>query len=202
METQFNQGNRIIAGPVTTDQLKLAAATYYQGQLLEYQGAVSSVADVGNTGDGTLNNEAANSEAPNGDYVLEFTGALTADLKDPNGNVLAQITILDGGAKTFSIEGLTFTVTDGATPFVATDFFTITVADGQHAPRVEGKIDAIFNGKYNADGDVLAALGYRDCIIGGEVCQSGLVDASGNALTVTASLKAEMRNAGFMVKRN
>jgi hypothetical protein len=108
--SDFNEGNQLIAGWVSTDQPPLAADTYYQGMVLEYN-------------------------ATNDNYE-----AISA-----------------------------------------------------------GTAAAIYNGP---DGDVLAAEGHRDCIMAGEIIESGLVDAAGDPLTVTEDLRAAYRDAGFYLKRS
>lgn len=103
-------------------------------------GAVTPAADAGNTGDGTVTAAATvlGSVKPIvGAYVLTCTTAVTNGgvfkLVDPNGATVATgltMTVGAGAATVFEVAGLTFTVTDGATDFVAGDFFTLTLAAG------------------------------------------------------------------------
>lgn len=103
-------------------------------------GAVSAVADVGNTGDGACTALAilpGSVEPKVGAYNLECTVAAaengTFKLEDPDGKlVTAQLVLTagSGGANVFEAGGLTFTLTDGATDFSVGDKFAVTVAAG------------------------------------------------------------------------
>jgi len=62
-----------------------------------------------------------------------------------------------------------------------------------------GTLAGIYNG---TDGRVLAAPGEDNVIVAGEISEEGLVDASGDALTVTEDQRAAFRDAGFYLKRN
>lgn len=102
-------------------------------------GAVTASAITG-TGDGTCTALATVLGAVKpivGDYVLTCTAAVTHggvfQLVDPNGATVAtglSMTASTGAATVFKAAGLTFTLTDGATDFVAGDYFTLTVAAG------------------------------------------------------------------------
>lgn len=121
------------------------AGTALEGTILarkEVADAVTVTADVGNTGDGTvtLATVAAGSVIPLvGDYNLEVTEAVVnggvLKLEDPNGAIVATgltMTVGAGAATVFEVEGLQFTVTDGATDFVVGDKFALAVAaDGK-----------------------------------------------------------------------
>lgn len=100
--------------------------------------AVTAAADAGNTGNGTVT-AATVAEGPIvplvGAYKLVCTGTATNGgtfrLEDPNGRVVATDLVLSAGAGAATIieaGGLHFTVTDGATDFAVSDFFTLTVA--------------------------------------------------------------------------
>lgn len=99
-------------------------------------GSVSAVADGGNTGDGTLTalKDIVGYAVAAGDWLLECTAAVANggvwQLKNPAGEVVATgltMTPGAGGATVLTSNGLTFTLTDGATDFAEADFFTITV---------------------------------------------------------------------------
>jgi len=83
-ETQtYSVGNKVIGGKIFTDQVPLAADTYYQGMPLQYEAAGVVTPNVGNTGDGTLTLVLANKKVPAGTYNLECTykaGTKTAPL--------------------------------------------------------------------------------------------------------------------------
>jgi len=102
-------------------------------------GAVTSVADAGNTGDGTVTalDTLSGAGAVVGAYNLECTVAIadggSFKLVDPNGIQVAgnlTLTVGAGAATVFEVAGLTFTITDGATNFVVGDKFAVTVAEG------------------------------------------------------------------------
>ena len=165
---------------------------------LEYQ-ADGTPVTVG-TGNGLGSAITAGPGVLPGAWVLLFTAALVADLTDPNGNVIAQdITFTDGGAATFKIAGITFTVTDGSTAFVATDTITMTIeAAGEYSALSAGEIAGIYNGPET----VLASAGYGSVITSGEIYEGGLVDASGDALTITEFMRAAYRALGFYLRRS
>ena len=107
--TTYEDGKKLQAGWITTDQLPLAADTYYDGMLLEY-------------------------DATNDRYFALATDA----------NMAA---IYNGGEKT------------------------------------------------------LSSAGYGDCIMAGEINETGLVDDSNAALTLTEDQRATYRGRGFYIKR-
>lgn len=124
------------------------AVTYAEGTILarkQVADAITAAADVGNTGDGTvtLASVIAGDIIPLvGAYVLEVVTAVVNGgvfkLTDPNGNIVANnliMTVGAGVATIFTVAGMTFTVTDGATDFIVGDKFTLTVAvDGTVVP--------------------------------------------------------------------
>lgn len=92
--------------------------------------AASAVAGAGNTGDGVMGAINVGTGALQGDYSLTMiepgTNAGAFIIEDPNGEKVATGTI--GAA--FNDGGLSFTLADGATDFIAGDDFVITVAPG------------------------------------------------------------------------
>ena len=116
------------------------ADTYVKGTLLGrklVEDAIAAAATAGNTGDGTttLGAVIAGPVVPSvGVYNLECVTALanggTFKLEDPNGAILdANLVLLvgAGAVTTFSVGGMTFTITDGAADFIVGDSFTLTV---------------------------------------------------------------------------
>ena len=197
-ETQaYADGNILIAGAITTDQKALEADTYYQGMLLEYQAAGTGV--TAGTGNGTATLITAGGEVKTGAWVLTFTAALVADLEDPDGNIVAQdLTFNDGATTLMKVAGITFTITDGGTAFVATDTITMTIETaGTYLALDEGEVAAIFNGPTT----VLASAGYGSVITSGEIYEGGIVDTSGDALTITEFVRASMQKNGFYLRR-
>lgn len=130
-------------GPIRTAPVTVAdSQTLTRGAALGIVelGAVTAVADVGNTGDGTCT---ALSVLPGaglavaGAYNLECVTAVTNGgvfkLEDPNGLLITNTLTMTAGAgavTVFEAGGLTFTLTDGTTDFAAGDIFVVTVAAG------------------------------------------------------------------------
>ncbi|WP_349571016.1 hypothetical protein [Azotobacter salinestris] len=85
--------------------------------------AASASADVGNAGNGTIGTVTVTGAAL-GAYAVTFTSATAFDVTGPGAAAIGSGTV--GSA--FSGGGLSFTITAGATPFIADDGFTITVA--------------------------------------------------------------------------
>jgi len=71
-----------------------------------------------------------------GAWVFTLTAALVGKITDPDGvDVITGIALNDGTTTVVKYAGLQFTVTDGATAFVAGDLFTLTVAaNGKWTP--------------------------------------------------------------------
>lgn len=117
-----------------------SALTYALGVIMAKlkvaAGAVT--ADVGNTGNGTVTALALAPGGPPlaGAWNLECTFAVTNGgvfkLEDPNGEIVADNLTMRVGAgllTSFSVAGLSFIVTDGATDFAAGDKFALAVTD-------------------------------------------------------------------------
>ena len=103
-------------------------------------GALVVTADGGNTGDGTVTEEATSvvgGPAKAGDWILTCIEAIADsgrfNLVDPDGVEVASNILIPAGAGNnvvFIGSGLTFKITDGATNFALNDFWTIAVAIG------------------------------------------------------------------------
>ena len=126
----------------------------------------SAAAAVGNTGNGTIGAITVTT-ALVGAYTLTViepgTDAGTFEVEDPNGTSIGTGTV--GAA--FTAGGLSFTLADGATDFVAGDQFTITVDEGS------GKVTQLdltaTNGSQNAArllyDDVDATDADQQCVV-------------------------------------
>lgn len=92
-------------------------------------GEASAVASSGNTGDGTISAVTVGEGAKAGDYkVTCIEGASNAgsfSVEDPDGVTIGTAKVGEAFAKAIG-----FTLSDGATDFVAGDLFTVTVAAG------------------------------------------------------------------------
>lgn len=197
--TNLGEGRKLVAGNFfSTRQIALAADTYHIGMLLEYQATGTAVTT--GTGNGVASDIVADGNVALGVYTCTFTAALVCDLSDPDGNVIATgLTVPDGSAATFKINGLTFTLTDGGTAWVATDTIAMTVVVGAYLALDEGNLSAIYNG---SKARVLASAGEDNCIVAGEISASGIVDDSGDALTLTDAQVAAFALRGFWIKEN
>lgn len=91
-------------------------------------GSTSASADSGNTGDGTIGSISTLAGVKEGDYIITFiepgTDAGDFQVEDPDGENVGTGTV----GSQFSGGGIQFTISDGATDFVAGDQFTITVS--------------------------------------------------------------------------
>lgn len=198
-ESQAYSSGGVAAGWIETDQVAVAADTYYVGMLMKYSADGTVVEGGTNTGNGTVTAVTATRNVAPGEYTLTLTGALTAQLTGPGGAILVnEIDLADGDAVTVNYLGLEFTITDGGTAFVANDDFAITVPSTGTYEATTGFPDAIYNG---VDEKVYSSAGYANVIVGGQVLEEKLVDSSGDALTVTNSMIAGAQLNGIWIKR-
>lgn len=145
--TNLTVTNNDLGGVVLKDAcyddiiLKFPGADIYaEGTILarkQVVDAIAAVANVGNTGDGTFT--AGSVIAGNiiplvGAYNLECVAVIlhggVFKLEDPNGNIIGNNLTLNPGAglaTVFSVGGITFTITDGATDFIVGDKAALTV---------------------------------------------------------------------------
>ncbi len=65
----------------------------------------------------------------------------------------------------------------------------------------DANVAAIYNGGNPSAGRVLGASGFGDCIMAGEIDETGLVDAAGASKTLTEDQRATRRDKGFYIKR-
>jgi hypothetical protein len=92
--------------------------------------ALTSTAQGGNTGNGTVGSTSVTSAAITGTYVLEITTAAanggSFEVTDPLGNVVGTGTV----GVAFSGGGISFTLSDGSTDFAVGDGFNLAVKAG------------------------------------------------------------------------
>jgi len=200
----------LIGGEIKTQQSILAADTYYKGMPLQYNFTVPTegTADVGNTGDGTMTGvtQGVTGQLKIGTYEVKCvevaTHGGTFSLADPNGNLLAtDLTIFAGAGEVteFAIGGLVFSITDGATDFVAGDKFTLAITAGAYAYLAGGQLAGFF---LEDESRIISSAAAGSIIIGGEIQEGGIVDDSGDALTITEDMIVEWAALGFYVKRS
>lgn len=148
-EFLLSEGN----GSISREQVVIAAAASAMvpgtvvGKITV--GTVSTAAVAGNTGNGTMGTVTLGAGAMAGVYKLTIiepgTNVGSFVVEDPLGVVIGHGVV----ATAFSAGGLSFTLADGSTDFVAGDQFTITVAAGS------GKYKAY--DASNTDGSQVAA---------------------------------------------
>lgn len=141
--TNNDLGSVILIGGQFRDEILAfpGADTYLEGTILARRlvaTAIVATAGVGDTGNGTCTAAAvvAGDVVPFvGDYNLECVETIANGgrwkLEDPGGNLISDALIMTAGAGTataFTLAGMTFTLTDGSTDFVAGDSFALTVA--------------------------------------------------------------------------
>lgn len=192
------------------------AGTAVEGTILARKSvadAVTPAADGGNTGDGTVTlvTVAPGQIVPIvGAYNLEVVEAVTnggiLKLEDPNGAQVASnliMTVGAGAATAFEVAGLQFTVTDGATDFVAGDKFSLTVAaDGKMVVFALAGAGGAQSPKQILTYDVVAAGA------GDEVIRSGVsgsyrkerlvIDGSAAGVGITDEIIDELRDYGLV----
>lgn len=128
-------------------------------------GAGSFAMTAGSTGNPTAGTIVVGAAAKQGVYRATFTAATKFDVEDPDGVRVGTGTT----GVAFNKGGLTFTVTAGATPAVAGDEFTVTLAVGtlKYAPYTAagaaGPADAVlYNYLPAKTGDTKAVAFVRD----------------------------------------
>lgn len=137
------------------------------------KGAATAELVAGGTGNATFSAVVVGNKSLPGVYRLIATAATKFNLEDPLGVLLGVVTL---GAQS-TLGGLTFTFTAGATPHVATDQATITVAAG--------------SGKYLAfDADNLDGTEVADAVL---LYATDATSADVNAVVVIRS--AELKSA-------
>lgn len=209
--TNYNTTS-FVAGDTYTRQGLLAADTYYLGMPLQYNFTVpaTGTANASNVGDGTVTavSQVAGIPLIIGTYTLELVTAVTNggvfQLLDPNGAVMDSNLIMTAGAgaaTAFTVGGLRFTITDGATDFTAAlpDSFTIAVTAGSYAYLTDGQLDGFF---LESDSRVLASPGNGTIFVGGMLQEGGIVDDSGATLSITVGDIVNWNIRGFKVQES
>jgi len=139
----------ILAGSGAARQLKL-------GQVIGKRtlGAVTTVAETGNSGDGDVGTVTLGPKALAGDYVLTCVEAATDagrfKVIAPDGNRLDDLTV----GVAYSTDHINLTVEDGEDDWASGDFITVSVAAGDG--KVVGLDLAAENGSQIAYGVMIA----------------------------------------------
>lgn len=188
----YENSKLITEKSITRADVLLAADTYYIGMPLSFESVVA--ADESNTGDGTLSQ--LNNKAIKSTITVEMTDALVAKVTVNSVDVITGIALPDGGSVVIIYDGVELLLTDGATPFVSGDKFTVTFDSGAFAYNATDP-QAFYNGE---DARVLSSEGQGCIVDGGEVLGADIVDDSGSALTITEGFKQAAKNNGLYVK--
>jgi len=135
--------DKLIAGdyPLITDSIIIGTdADIVRGAILGRidVGAVpaTGTADGGNTGNGTVTSVLGKKNTKVGTYTIICVTAITNggvfQIKDPDGKLIAEATILAGagGIIAFSTDELSGVITDGSTDFIVDDLFDVIVPAG------------------------------------------------------------------------
>lgn len=216
--TNVDLGNVVIEGVADHDQiLTLGGADIIaEGTILARKAvddAVTASAITG-TGNGTVTaaSVVAGPIVPLvGAYVLTCTLAVTNGgvfkLEDPNGALVAdnlEMTPGAGAAIVFEVGGLTFTITDGSTDFVAGDTATLTVA-------ADGNLTLFATDGAGGAQFPKAVLTYEKTVTAGgdfpvRVLERGkvnfnrlVIDADGDNSNVTNAVMDQLRDYGIEV---
>lgn len=174
---------------------KLSAGTVLA--LITAANAIAVTADAGNTGNGTVTDLTAQSEAVSGTYTVIITKAASGEfeLAGPSG-----VNVGSGEVgQPFSTAGINFTITAGDTAFADGDSFTLTVNAnlGEYVPYDDDGVDdgrrtasAILYGGVDAtDTDVLAVGIVRDA----EVTARLLIGLDDNSI-------ADLEDKGVVIR--
>ena len=171
-----------------------------------YTVPTTGTADGSNTGDGTVTAVTGGKKTQVGAYLITCIEAVTNggifQVTDPNGDLLAEVTIPAGAGATvdFATSELNGTITDGSTDFAEGDYFTVTVAAGS-GKMVELDTTAT-DGSQNAYGilvddadasaaDVEATAVVRDALIIADNLDWPAGISAGNKAIALAELKAK-----------
>lgn len=117
---------------------RLICAPNYTWQTTAGSPTLSKASNTGNTGNGTMSTPSAQSGLMVGVYKVNFTSATAFTVTDPMTNVVGTGTV--GTAYATQVG---FTITAGATAFVAGDGFTITVTGVVQANPVVAALPAV-----------------------------------------------------------
>lgn len=121
--------DQLIAGAlqIVSQPIILASGKLSRGSVLGMVTTNNAIPTAGatNTGNGTFGAITVGGTAKVGNYLLTATGATAFTVVDPEGNALPNVTV----GTAYAQGGLGFTITAGATAFVAGDSFVVDVGD-------------------------------------------------------------------------
>jgi hypothetical protein len=193
--------DQLIAGnlKLVTEQIRLASGNLPRGAVLGRvsNNSIQKAAGADNTGNGTLGTVTLGSAPLFGIYTLTATAATTFTVTDPEGDAQPNATV--GSA--YASDTINFTITAGATAFVAGDTFTIEVveATGDYILSVKSASD----GSQNPSAILVSATDATDgpqeagaYLLGGFNARAITFDES----WTLADLRSAMRAFGIFLK--
>lgn len=191
--------DQLIAGnlKLVTTGITLGAGTLNRGTVLGQQTLGAATAAAGaNTGNGTISAVTVQPNAKLGAYKLTAISATDFEVVGPTGNRLAEAST--GVAYTDQIG---FTITAGATAFVAGDSFTVTIAAGSG-----NYVESVKTATDGSQNPVAILADYADAS-GGAVATGAYLMGEFNANYLTydaswtvAALTSALRPLGIFLK--
>jgi hypothetical protein len=162
-------------------------------------GAATAVANVGNTGNGTMSAPSAQVGA----YTVEFITPAKFNVYDPFGNLVGE-----GSTCVAFANQIGFTVTAGATAFAAGDGFTITVAVNADAALIVPLNFAAIDGSQNQIGVVVrqtvvpAAANVPAVVVErfAVTLNDGLIYPVGSSAAQQTVIRAQLAALGLIVR--
>lgn len=192
---------QVTIGAAVTTGLVLGVATKGMGTFA----AAAGVAGSGNTGNGTMGTPSAGTGAQAGSYRAVAIAALEWEVFDPSGTLLG----VAADATAFSNQ-VGFTITHGATAFVAGDTFTVAVTEtdpsdaGQYLPLSLSATDGTENAAgVSWDNYTPPSGGTMNGVIiarSAEVKGVGLTYPSGANSTQIAAINAQLAALDIIVR--
>lgn len=185
-----------IAGDLKSILLQNAATdTYYVGMPMAYGAVPTAAGPV--AGNGTCTALSADSKAALGDWEFDFSAALVADLKDPDGVTVGTYALTTGTGSVTVIEykGLRFSITVGSAAFTASSIFTITVDAGSYAYSADKiEVIALQNKVLASEGSLLVGIS------GLEFLEAKLVNGSNATLAIDVAIRADALSNGIILR--
>jgi hypothetical protein len=181
-----------VAGALKTKNLAVYTDTYYLGMPLKWY-VTGTAANTG-TGNSAISAIKADRNMRPGAYRFTFSGADAGTLTDPSGNRLWTGTLVTTTA--IKVAGLEFTWTVGGTAQINGDYITITIGTTGYyeynitEPEVIAWEDKVVSGAST----LLCAVS------GSEIKESGIVNDSNGALTVTEHIRVSLLDNGIILR--
>jgi len=196
----------ILAGKnVVRNDAKFEAGTYVRGEIVGKKQIVSEVAaaDAGNTGNGTIGTVSDGVKVKLGTYIITMLTATTFSVYSPDGEYLGA----GATGSAFTSVQIVLTITVGATPMIAGDFFTVVVSEvsSNYSTLVEGASDGTEIPSGICLKDVtLASAGYNP-IAFGEFSKAGIqvvMSALSTPVTITDAMVNDLDSIGCFLKNS